>query len=296
MPRKRPGYGVGAGTNFVSGGTTYEPGVRPSPKPETVEPPYLSFDPAIEAQRREAKRGLEDTEADVTTKQHFATTDLHQALRKIHRDTVRSRQDINRSATRAERKLGYQEADTQTNARRRQEDFNSALSNIARNFGQLGHRQAEAASAGGVLDQGTLAAGGAARAQNQALAEAPIHTAQGRAGEDLTTALGRIGTARTEAATDQQTGLARLKQNRDFEREGAKRTTGRETFKDKREEERARREYQNKNIDLLAEEVYAARQERPGAFAAWAKQHPEAMQKVRAQHGEPPKKKRKGGK
>jgi hypothetical protein len=282
---RRYGLGGGVRPGLGSGGTSYNPNAKPSPKPTStgssyITPPFLSFDPAIEAQRREAARGLEDTEADTTSKQHFAKTDLTTALREIHRKTSQSRQDINRSANRGEQKLGYQEADTQRNAGRQQQDFQTGLANIARQFGQQAHRQAESANAAGVLDQGTLTASAAARAGNQRLAEAPIHTAQQRSNEDLATALGRIGTARGQITQDRGTSLGRLNLGRNAEREGAKRSTGRTFFESNRDQERARREEQIKNVDLLAQEIYAARAEHPQVFANWKQVHPEAIAKA----------------
>ena len=285
--RKYPPYYVGPGEHGAgTGGTEYNPG-QPSPKPTPASPetegrpPDFTYDPSIEAQRREAQRGLEDTEADTKTKTHFAQTDLKTALRDLHVKAKRGRQDINRSANRAQRKLGYQETDANTRAGRANEDFNRSLSNIARGFGQLGHRQAEQANAAGVLDRGTMTAAATARAGNQAVAEEPIHIAQQRTGEDLLTTLKRIGTGRQETEADQNRSLARLAQDVKHERQGAKRETSRKEFGYTREEERARREGQYKNVDLIAQEIYAARQEHPAVFAKWVKQHPEAMQKAK---------------
>jgi hypothetical protein len=220
---------------------------------------------------------LEDTEANTKTALHYAQTDLHQALRGIHIKAKHGRQDINRSANRANQKLGNEQSDTEKGAHRREQDFQSGLANIARQFGQLGHRQGEAANASGTYDQGTLTAGATARANNQGLAEAPIKTGLARNNEDLTTALGRIGTARGEVAADQARGLGRLGQETRIQRGEEKRKYGRTKFEEERKQERARRELPIKEVDLLAEEIYAARQEHPGVFKQWLKQHPAAM-------------------
>jgi hypothetical protein len=284
MARRRMGIGGGAAPGIGSGGTAFNPAqrvpTRPSPKPTTpteIAPPFLSYDPSIEAQRRAAQRGLEDTEANVATKEHFAQTDLAHALAKLKTSTVRSRQDINRTASRGLQTLGNQEQNELTTGARAQADFNTSLANIARSFGQLGHRQAESANAAGTLDAGTQAASAAARAGNQRLAEAPINTARGREEEDLATALQRIGTSRGQVTEDQGRSLTRTAQDREREAKAAKRGTGRTDFEAGREQERARREAQITNIDLLAQEIYAARAEHPAVFASWKKQNPEAI-------------------
>lgn len=274
-----------------TGGTTFNPNYTPpTPKPQAespwdIAPPFLSYDPALEAQRRAAKRGLEDTESDVKTNLHFAHTDLRQALHDIHVNASRKRQDISRQAARGQEKLGYQETDVKTKAGRAEQDFQAQLANIGRQFAQLRHRQGEAANAQGVLDKGTLEAGVAARRNNQRLAEAPIHTAQQRTAEDLYTALSRIGTARGELTADQERSLNRLIQDRNLERQKSRREYGRKAFGETRKEERARREAAISNVDLLAQEIYAARAEHPSVFRHWKQTHPEAMAKAEANAG-----------
>jgi hypothetical protein len=270
------GGGVGqAGQGGRGGGSSYgEP---------YISPPPLSFDPSIEAERRAAVRGYEDTGEDIASKEHFGQRDLAHALAKLKTSRIRGTQDISRSAERGRQKLDYQESDAQTKAARAREDFNTQLSGIARQFANLGHRQVEGANAAGVLDQGTLAAGAAARGVNQGLAEAPIHTAQGRLEEDLATALGRIGTARGEVGQDEQRGLTRLGQDVTRERKSAQRERGREHFENQRTKGRAKREEEFSQVDLLAKEIYASRAEHPAIFRAWANQHPAAIAKAKGE-------------
>jgi hypothetical protein len=220
---------------------------------------------------------LEDTEQNVATKTHFSNTDLTQALKDIRVKTRQGRQDINRTASRGLQTLGYQEQNQQTQGARAQADFNTSLASIARSFGQLGQRQAESANAAGVLDAGTQAASASARAGNQSRAEAPIHTAQQRAGEDLTTALQRIATSKGQVGEDQSQSLGRLNEARDRERLGAHRATARQLFEDGRELERARREGKISQAQLLEQEIYAAHRESPAIFRQWASQHPGAV-------------------
>jgi len=232
-----------------------------------VQPPSMTFDPALEAQRRAAQRGLEDTEADVKTKKHFAEKDLELALRGIRTNTTHKRQDLNRSFTRGTEKLANQEADTTRNAERQQQDFHVRLADIGRQFAELGHRQSEGANVAGVNDAGTAAASAAARGANQFRAEAPIHTAEGRLHEDLMTALDRIASAHGQLESDHSLSLNRLKQDRNIQRREAHRETGRSEFGWGREEERARREAAIADTNLLEEEIYQARQNHPGAFS-----------------------------
>jgi hypothetical protein len=226
----------------------------------------MTFDPALEAQRRAAGRGLEDTEADVKTKRHYAEKDLALALRGIRTNTTRKRQDLTRSFDRGAQRLANEEADTRRDAGRQEQDFHSRLADIGRQFAELGHRQSEGANVAGVNDAGTAAAAAAARSQNQGRAEAPIHTAEGRLHEDLMTALDRIAESHGQLEGDYQRSNNRLKQDRNIERHEAHRETGRNLFGYGREEERARREAAIANANLLEEEIYQARQSHPGAF------------------------------
>lgn len=269
-------------------------GPRPAPKPDRViaggytQPPVFTYDPAIEAQRRSVKRGLEDKLQDVRTGRHFNQTDLAQALRdikvntqrsrgKIIREAGRSRGDINRESQRASEGLSERESDERLSASRANEDFDTQLANIARQFGDLGRRQSESANAAGVLGSGTEAASAVARGRNQAIAEAPIATARKRVEEDLATALRRLGVKRGELGEDterslkelledQQRGLGQLKQDRNRERRLSRRETGRKEFGLTRESQRARREATISDVDLIMQEIFQARQNRPGAF------------------------------
>lgn len=298
--RRRNGY-------RGNGGTTYDPSAnyasKPSPKPNHgpqgngydgyIAPPPYTYDPAIEAQRREAQRGLEDTEDRVQSSRHFVRSDLHTALTKQRTEARRSRFDIGDKRRQGEQKLSYGEEDTKRSAGRQMEDFKSRLADIARLFSEQGHRQAEGANAAGVLDAGTMAASAVARGRKQTLAEAPIHTAEGRVAEDLKTALTRSGTARGEIGEESDRSLARLGQNVRSERKQAKRETGRKLFELHRELQIARREGRTKDIDLLAQEIWEARENHPGAFAQWAKENPGVAEDVA--NGLPPNNGSQGG-
>lgn len=261
-----------------TGGIGYNPRKRharrpgvPSPKPIVVggytQPPALTYDPAIEAERRAAGRGLEDIEVDLAAKEHFATRDLSQALRDIRTRTSRSRNDLNRSFARGQRRIGEQGDDVRLKANRANQDFDTQIATIGRQFAQLGQRQRESNNAAGVLGGGTEAAAQVARARNQGLAEAPIQTARERVGGDLATALRRLGTAGDELLLDRDRELAELHSDRDRERRLAGREFGREMFGMEHELERARREKTFTDADSVLQEIYQARANRPGAFS-----------------------------
>lgn len=247
-------------------------GPKPAPKPSAVtaggltQPPFLTYDPGLEAQRRAAQRGLHDTEQDVGTERHYNKTDLVQALKDIRTTTGRKRQDIMRTNARSAQKLSNDEQDVQTKGQRASQDFGTQLENIGRQFAQLGHRQSEGANAAGVLDSGTMSAAAVARGRNQQLAEAPIHVGQERLNEDLLTALQRIGTARGELGQDTETAVGRLGEDRNRERLLTHRQAGRKDISLTRKEQRAKREAAISNADILAQEIYQARESHPGAF------------------------------
>lgn len=283
--RKPPRAFTGAG-----GGT----GPRPSSGPGATEglapPPPLTFNPEIDAKRRAAERGLSDTIENEKTRLHFGHTDLVQALKDLKTSAGRKRQDLGRESQRGLQKLGYQEQDARTSAARANQDFDTQLATIGRQFAQLGQRQREGANAAGVLDQGTQAAAAAARARNQTLAEAPVNTGRQRTNEDLYTTLSRIGGARGEISQDMARSLGRLGEDLHTERHKARQQYGRERFEGKREVGRAKREETFTNSDLLEQEIYSARAEHPGAFAAWSRAHPGAVDAAKGRTA-PPKKK-----
>ena len=231
-----------------------------------TQPPSGSYDPALEAQRRASHRGLEDLEQDTRRGEHFAERDLEHALRGIHINTARHRFDLNRQFGRGVTKLANQESDTKKDAGRQEEDFHTRLADIGRQFAELGQRQGEGSNAAGVNDAGTAAASAAARGRNQTLAEAPIHTAEGRLHEDLLTALDRIAQSHGYLEQDLATSTKRLNTDRDISRAEAHRETDRKLLGYDTELERGKREATITDADLLEEEIYGARQNHPGAF------------------------------
>lgn len=264
----------------ANGGLTFDPSLSlppPHPTPTLLSPPQFTFDPGIEAQRRQAQRGLEDTEADVRKNRKWEGTDWRLKKRQITTDTKRGRQSLATDRSRGEEDLNTKEGELQRDAQRSREDFQTRLNEIGRQFGELAHRQGEAQNASGVLDQGTSAAAAAARARNQQTAEAPIHTAQQRLEEDLLSALTRVGTSRSRLEEDYGTKLSQLTQDRNMKRLLTNIQHGRSMFDLKTELQRARREGAITDVDLLEQEIWQAKENHPGAFKKWAAANPDFM-------------------
>lgn len=249
----KPHYHVPAATSGTPGGL--------------ASPPAGSFDPALEAARRQAQRGMHDTLADTATERHFGEKDLAQALRDIHTSASRKRQKLGIDFERGGEKISNAEADTRLKAERGQQDLQTKRNDLIRQFGELGHRQGEAANAAGVNDAGTQAASAAARARNQQIAEAPIATAEQRLGQDLATALSRLGVSREQLSQDRGIAGSQLKQDRERQRLLANREFNRHDFEFGRKEQRTRREGAISSVNSLEEEIYQAHKEHPGAFA-----------------------------
>jgi hypothetical protein len=253
----------------------------PPTAPPSIEPPLFTFDPALSAQRRGAQRGLEDTLADIKTELRFGKTDLLRGLGRIRTDAARSRQQLGIDYGRSRERLSNERSDTEQKADRQRQDFSTRLADIAGQFSDLGQRQGEAQNAAGVIEGGTSQAAAAARARNQAEAEAPIRVAEQRLEEDLATALSRLDIAGGDLAQDRDIALSQLHQDRDFNRRSARTEFGRNRFLLGRKEQRAVREGAITDADLLTQMVWQARENRPGAFKQWAQENPALMAAIR---------------
>lgn len=208
-------------------------------------PPFLTFDPAIESERRAAQRGLRDTAQDVRRAARRSRRDIHTQLRDIHTEKKRGLQDI-----------GFEKADVRLQRQRGRQDFNLQLDSLTRKYTQLGNTQLQAANAAGVLDSGTSAASAAARAQNFAFERTPIDIGRARLEEDTQTALERLGVQQH-----------RLVQDVRHDRRLTKRE-GRQTLQDLYSQlERAIREQRIGDVDLIKQEIFDARQRNPGQFS-----------------------------
>lgn len=170
-------------------------------------PPTGFYDPALDAQRGSASRGLgyleQDTElagARAAQDYTFGTEDLRRGLDRTNFDLAQQRD------------RGYADLDTQLS--RGTQDYDRSITGLTRSYQQLGRRQAEGSRAAGVLSGGMALKAAAVRAQNQAIDREPLDTSFRRMGEDIgrdRTRLGEdIDTAGGRAYQDWNIGTGRL--------------------------------------------------------------------------------------
>lgn len=210
-----------------------------------TQPPVMAYDPSIEAERRSQQRGLQDILKDTSRARHFAEADYNTKLGDINLSNFRGLQDI-----------GSKEGDIRLREQRGTEDFHNQLTDLIHSFQVRGREQTQTAAAAGVLDNSTAAAAAARRQENFELARRPIDTGQRRLTEDTQRALGEVGVARTRLGED--TGREQRLSRQDLDRTILDLVTKRR---------RAKREQRISNIDLIEQEVFSARQNKPGAFS-----------------------------
>lgn len=264
-------YGRGGQTGIGTGARARKPKKGPEQVGGYYAPPEMSFDPAIEAERRAGRRGLHDIQQDIRIEGRRDKQDLSQALRDIRTKRKRGFQDLSTDYARGQQKLGFQQHDANLRAQRAREDFGTQLANLTRQFSVLGRRQAQAANAAGTLEGGTLAAAAQARQGNFEIGKQQIDVARARTEQDLASALARIGIARHQLRQD--TGRERTRLTADTHRD--QRLSVQDFRRGKKDRylkgQRAVREQKISDLDLLKQEIYQARQNRPGAFTKYGK-------------------------
>jgi hypothetical protein len=234
--RKNPGGGGGGG------GTSTKP---KQPKNQGLHlPPFLASDPSIEAERRANQRGLKDI-----------LKDTHRAQRYATEDYATKTGDIGRAFSRGTQDIGAEVAGINLRQARGTEDFTNNLTNLIRGFQVKGREQTQAANAAGVLDSSTAQAAAGRRAENLAIARQPLDLGLARLNEDTQLGLGRAGLAgsRLGEDTSREYGLAAQ-------------DIGRTRLDLATKKRRAIREQRISNIDLINQEIFSARQLKPGAF------------------------------
>jgi hypothetical protein len=253
-----PQYTVDTGARSSSSSSSTDTG--------DTSPPFMSFDPALEAEQRALERGLENLLEDTARERHYATQDARQTRRDLRQDKRRGVKDIRRERRRGVEDIGVRRADVQRDATRGREDFGSRLSNLIVNFQQKGSQQYQAANAQGSLDASTMQASDAARAGGFARARAPIDTGLARLNENEQTALGQLATS--EGRLLQDTGQAQHRLRQDVRHDV--RLTDQQLKRQLRDihtrRQRAREEEAIGQVDLTQQEIYQARQNNPGAF------------------------------
>jgi hypothetical protein len=182
MQRQQQGFGV-----RVAGGAAPPTGpMGPPPIPSGY------YDPALDAQRQSASRGLLNTEQDIGLAGRYAQEDYGTAMGAVDRDFNRAKADLD------------------TRGRYAHEDYNRDIEMLTRQYGQLGRRQGEQQRRYGVTGGGGVALLSAAkRAENQALERGVLDTGFNRTVEGLRLAEGRFAEDRDLRRGELTTGYDR---------------------------------------------------------------------------------------
>jgi hypothetical protein len=145
-----------------------------------LRPPAGTYDPALDATRRAASRGL-----------LYAKQDTRLAGVRAAEDLQHGREDVGRSYDRT------------------QQDYGSNVAMLQRQYDILAGRQQEQANVNQVVGGGALLEAAAKRAANQAIDRAPLDTGFKRAGEDRDLSIGRLLEGFQRGDTDRRTSLDR---------------------------------------------------------------------------------------
>lgn len=199
----------------------------PVPGRAPYQPPPIPsgfYDPALDAQRNAASRGLNYLQQDVGLAGRRAQEDLGYETGQINLGADRGLQDLtlgrDRSMADLSRDRGYENV-----------DYGRNVEALTRNYGQLGRRQAEQSRRYGVTSSGIALLSAAKRNENMGLERRDLDTGHeraqtgyqtaldrsaedwtigsGRIGEDRASALGRAGTLYDRGVGDRGTQLAR---------------------------------------------------------------------------------------
>jgi hypothetical protein len=209
----------------------HPPGAKPWVQPP---PPTGSFDPALDAQRRAATRGLGDTVADIGTANTRDTVDYG-----LNRD------DILRAQTRGL-------ADLTTSRDRGYGDVDRQVSVLHRGFQTLAGQQRQQFQAHGLGYGGAALQAAAKRQANEAFDRQPLDVARRRIGEDFTRGSGRL---------NEDTGLQLGRLALDYAPPDATNPLGGRRFQDRATQlTRAQREDTAFGLDTGAEKIFQATQ------------------------------------
>lgn len=240
-------------------------GVRPGASPI---PPFAA-DPSIEAERRAAFRGLQDTAQDLRISSHQAKRDTRTTVRDTRVQKHRGMQDLASQLRRGRQDIGFEKHGQKIEFGRTKEDFSTKLQNLVRQFTVQGQEQTQAANVQGVLDEGTSAASAAARSKNFAVARQPLDIARRRAGEDYKRNLFEYQREGARLTQDVRRGRGRLSQDTHHDIRLARQDLHRTLRSNTLQRQRSIREQAIGNADLIQQEIWAARQSNPqGNFPA----------------------------
>jgi hypothetical protein len=209
---------------------------RPVPKKKWVPPPPPTgtYDPALDAQRRAASRGLRDTVADTSTANTRDTVDYGLGRDDIFRAQTRGNEDLTTSRDR-----GYGDVDRQ-------------IAVLQRGYQTLAGQQAQQFQAHGLAYGGAALQAAAKRQANEAFDQQPLDVARARIGEDFTRQTGRLG---------EDTGLQLGRLALDYAPPDASNPLGGRRFQDRGTAlTRAKREDTAFGLDVGAEKYFQATQ------------------------------------
>ena len=232
----------------------------------STSPPFLSFDPALEAEQRALERGLENLLQDTARERKYAKKDAAQTIEDLEQDRKRGLGDIGQERHRGLRDIGTRKEDIQRDATRGREDFSTRLRNLIHNSAVQGKQQYQAANAAGVLDSSTQEASAAARAGNLARARAPIDTGLTRLNENEMTALEKLATTRGDLLRDTGEASHELRQDVRHDIGLTEQQLRRQQRDIKLRRQRAREEEAIGQVDLETQQIFDARERNPGVF------------------------------
>jgi hypothetical protein len=162
-----------------------------------TRPPPGTYDPSLDAQQRQATRGLSDYKSDFT--RDYGTPGQGVPSGRVWNDYQIALANLNLGRTR----------ETQ--------DFGTATGNLQRNYGILRQNQLQAGNQAGLLGGGYIAQATKAREANQTREQGLLTQAHTRAGEDFGKSQAALGLTYTRATTDASTALSRaIRENTAF--------------------------------------------------------------------------------
>lgn len=162
-------------------------------------PPPGTYDIGLDAQERTARKGYGET-----------MEDIGRGSERLGSDFGVGQGDIERQRADVQRQYGESLTDLITQRTQGQEDYQTNLQTLARNYQRLGNTQQQAARQHGLYGGGALQQGAEKRAVNQALEKAPIDTAFNRFMQGSQLSEQRLGEAQLRGTGEVDRSAGRL--------------------------------------------------------------------------------------
>jgi len=169
-----------------------------------IAPPPGSYDPNLDIQGEQSTLGHEQLLENLGITKSRALEDYGIGMAGLDTQGTRNQEDYGTAKNLTERGYARQGADLSTALAQGTEDYGTNIADLQRQFQRLGVAQAEGQRAAGAMaGSGANVQAARKRAENQAIERSPIDTAynrfkesnalaQGRLGEDITTARGGL--------------------------------------------------------------------------------------------------------